>query len=79
MQPAYHPTEGLFAINRAIDAIFLLDLVLQFSLMYQAEEGREGSRWISSRALIARHYLRGCAELSLDLTTSGWPHTGCCC
>lgn len=46
----------LFAFNRAVDLIFVLDVIFNFFLAYQESVG---GRWVTLRADIRRHYLRG--------------------
>jgi len=45
----------MFFINRAVDLLFIMDMVLQFVMMYTTENGR----LIKSHALIRKRYLRG--------------------
>jgi potassium voltage-gated channel Eag-related subfamily H protein 7 len=45
----------MFVINRMIDIIFSIDIVLCFMLMYRDANGN----WVRSRKLVARRYLRG--------------------
>ena len=52
--------EPLFLINQAVAMIFLCDFVLQFNLVQQIETADGDTRWMSDRASLARHYLRGC-------------------
>lgn len=51
-------TDGLFLANRAVDAIFLSDMVLHFFLMYPPSQENEmgGGKWIDSLPMITRHY-----------------------
>lgn len=46
-------------MNRVIDMIFLVDLILQFFLMYPAGDADTGVRWVDSRKAIIRNYLTG--------------------
>ena len=46
----------IFLINRLLDCIFITDMCLQFRLAYK-EESVEGTRWIVSAPVIAKHYL----------------------
>jgi hypothetical protein len=46
-------------LNRFIDVIFIIDLVLQFFLMYPAGDIDTGVRWVDSRRQIIRNYLTG--------------------
>ena len=54
-------TDPLFIVNRLVDCIFIMDMGLQFVLMYPASEGKDGrmgaGQWVSDPGLIARHYL----------------------
>jgi len=58
--------DTLFLINRFVDLIFVVDMGLQFILMYveTASETNDGTRWVHDPALIARHYL--CGWFTLD-------------
>ena len=51
------PTEPLFIINQVILLLFVIDMVMQFFLMYP-EQGQHGSRYVYDSAAIARHYLK---------------------
>ena len=58
--------EPMFIINRFIDSIFLVDMCLQFRLMYQVDAtSTDGARWEDDPRAIARHYL--CGWFGLDL------------
>ena len=46
-------------MNRVIDVIFIIDLVLQFFLMYPAGDSDTGVRWVDSRRQIISNYLTG--------------------
>ena len=50
-------TNGLFWTNRVVDMVFILDMVLQFRMVYKKEDVREGTRWITDGRQIAKHYL----------------------
>ena len=45
----------LFIVNRFIDCIFIVDMLLQFRLAYR-EEDVHGTRWITTPHQIVRHY-----------------------
>jgi len=51
--------DGLFIVNRFIDAIFLFDCLLQFFLMVPIDYGRDGVVWIQDPYKVAKHYLKG--------------------
>ena len=53
------PPTWLFVVNRIVDAIFIVDVVLQFLLMYQEGTAEQGRRWEYRPAKIANRYLRG--------------------
>jgi hypothetical protein len=57
------PPLALFIINRLIDGIFIVDVALQFlimyPIMYEGALATEGRRWVSSPAKIATRYMRG--------------------
>lgn len=59
----------LFVVNRVVDMIFLIDVILQFFIMYPVNEGREGARWVTDRKTIANNYLRG--WFTLDVVSIG--------
>ena len=48
----------LFVINKIIDVIFFLDIILQFHLMVPVKT-HFGVKLVANRALIAKRYLRG--------------------
>ena len=50
--------DTLFLINRVIDSIFLLDIVLQFFIMYPVTDpdSPQGERWVTDPRKIAIHY-----------------------
>ena len=50
--------DALFAINRALDLIFICDLVIQFFLAYQNGPDK-GSTWVKSLPMIRKRYLKG--------------------
>lgn len=50
--------ESMFLFNRFIDSIFLVDMALQFLLIYHVPaDGAEAARWEDNPRRIARHYL----------------------
>jgi potassium voltage-gated channel Eag-related subfamily H protein 7 len=49
----------LFYINRTVDVIFIIDIVLQFFIMYEEHHPVYGSKWIGRRKKIVKHYLKG--------------------
>ena len=49
---------AIFAINRVVDLIFIIDFILQFLLMVKMSTA-DGLRWVSSPRAVALHYLRG--------------------
>ena len=64
MPPPETALDALFIINRFVDVIFIIDMALQFVLMYP-EEGREGARWIFDPVTIWKHYLKSWFLLDL--------------
>ena len=57
---------GLPQVNRLVDGIFIIDLILQFFLMYQTSSDSEaGARWVDSPKQIVKHYLKGWFALDL--------------
>ena len=51
-------SDALFLLNRIIDVIFFTDMLLQFVLMIQTFDDREGVKWIDDPRTIVRSYLR---------------------
>jgi hypothetical protein len=51
LEPAY---DAMFVINRCIDAMFLIDLVLQFFTLR-----RDGNKLLSRHVDVAAHYMKG--------------------
>ena len=49
----------LFYVNRTVDVIFIIDIVLQFFIMYEEHHPVYGSKWIGRRKKIVKHYLKG--------------------
>lgn len=57
---------GLFLVNRCIDILFVIDLAVNFVLMFpEGEEGDSGILWVEDHGRIAQHYLRGWFTLDL--------------
>jgi len=52
-------SDPLFLVNRLVDLIFAIDLVLNFSLMYSIKTPKDGVKWIDDHKLIAIHYASG--------------------
>ena len=60
----------LFAINRCVDCIFVVDVVVQFFLAFPFDSSDEGgSRWVTDLPSIRRHYLRG--WFAVDVLATG--------
>jgi hypothetical protein len=57
--------EPLFILNRMIDAVFIVDLVLQFFLVMSVSDPDRGTRWIEDHHVIVKHY--ACGWFPLDL------------
>ena len=51
--------DPLFYINRVVDAVFIMDIVLNFFLAYR-DSSERGGGWVFDNRKIARHYLRRC-------------------
>jgi len=49
---------GLFVINRLIDAVFVVDMVFSFFTAYKTDK-KEGNQWVKDLKKIRRHYIRG--------------------
>ena len=75
---AYLPVrvDGLFWVNRTVDVIFCIDLVLNFFLAFptEAHSSQLGAHWVEDRRLIVRHYLTGWFSLDLFSTPRQWRH-----
>jgi potassium voltage-gated channel Eag-related subfamily H protein 7 len=54
----WEEVDGLFLVNRLIDLIFIIDLILQFFLMYPEGDPETGVRWVDKRSQIRDHYLK---------------------
>jgi len=67
VEPARTPLEPMFLINRLIDIIFLLDMVVQFCLMVEKQQPQssQGTLWLLKPSSIAREYLKGWFALDL--------------
>lgn len=48
--------DGLFFVNRSVDLVFLIDIALNFFLMYI---DRESGKWVSQLRVIQYNYMRG--------------------
>lgn len=59
LESAASALEPLFILNRIIDAIFIIDCVLQFFLIVPIDYGTQGTHWIHDPTLIAIHYFKG--------------------
>ena len=59
-EAAVSPLEPMFLINRVIDGIFSLDILVQFSLMIEktSKDSGRGTVWLTKRSMIAHEYLR---------------------
>ena len=75
IEPAHSWREVLFLVNRAIDAIFIIDMALQFFVMFEeaGESMVRGSVWVARPCAIARHYLTGWFPLDfVSVAVSGF-------
>ena len=60
------PSEGLFVVNRILDAIFIVDMLFSFFIMYKvSSESAAGTIWEYRLHKVAAHYLRGWFLLDL--------------
>jgi len=64
--------DPLFLLNRVVDTIFIIDMTLQFFLMYSAVDNNHpaGETWISDPKKIAMHYLTS-AWFPIDVVSIG--------
>ena len=51
--------EPFFIVNRIVDAVFMVDLVLQFFVMYSVSSDQVGTSWVADHDKIIHHYLTG--------------------
>jgi len=59
--PADRWADGLFITNRCVDIIFILDVLMQFFIMYPETDIKspEGEHWVMDRRKIAWRYVTG--------------------
>lgn len=57
---------ALWIVNRIIDAIFTIDILINFNLAYQ-EPIKRGGHWVLNRSMVARKYV--CGWLFIDFIT----------
>ena len=70
LQAAEDPADTLFIINQLLTVIFVIDIVLQFSLMYPAPATpTKPAGWVSDRRRICVHYLT--TWFTLDVVSVG--------
>jgi len=62
---ANSPTAPLFLLNRLLDLIFIVDLILNFIIMQPVADVDLGTRWLSTSHEIVRNYL--CSWFTLDI------------
>ena len=74
LEPATSALEPLFIVNRVVDAVFIIDMVLTFMLVYQEAGGAEGTRWVEDPWRIAKHYLCGSFAVDLISVTVSYTH-----
>ena len=55
----------LFVVNRVVDGIFIVDLFLQFFMIYSVFDPETGTRWIEDHRTIVLGYLRGWFAIDL--------------
>jgi hypothetical protein len=74
-----------FLLNRLLDLIFTLDMLLNFFLAYQTVDSQGGTVWVADQRKVAAHYLRGFfffdastifVPLSFDLSIAATPTVG---
>ena len=58
LSPGEKWTNALFLTNRAVDVVFLLDMLLQFRVAYKSGGIHEGTRWHTAASDISSNYLR---------------------
>ena len=51
--------DPLFIFNRLLDGIFIIDMLIQFVLIYADGDSETRGRWVVNPSRIAFHYLRG--------------------
>ena len=59
--------DAWFVINRLLDVVFILDMALQFCVVFQkaSERGNDDASWVTERRKIVRHYFFGWFPLDL--------------
>ena len=62
-----------FLSNRVLDVIFTIDMILQFFVAYQKNDGFGGLQWVDRHVLVVKHYLK--SWFVLDLVTIVVPLT----
>ena len=70
----------LFCVNRVVDSLFIVDLGLQFRLMYTEQSAMEGTKWVDDPIVIIKHYLYGWFALCAPHTraaVNGHPRAAC--
>jgi len=67
--------DGLFILNRCIDVIFIIDMIMQFFLMYPKapKNPNETVRWVHDCDKIAKNYLKSWFPLDLLSTLASGP------
>ena len=58
LPPPQSSMELLFIVNRIIDIVFLIDIVVHFMLMYPATDSDQSVIWVQSPKKIMVHYLK---------------------
>ena len=58
LPPSADALDPMFLINRAVDGVFLCDIILQFFLMQMVSD-KYGDRWIANQQVLIRRYLSG--------------------
>jgi len=57
--PSYTPTTA-FVINRTLDAIFTLDMLVQFFVAFQyGDRDESAGKWANTLGETVRHYAKG--------------------
>lgn len=60
--------DGLFMLNRAVDVVFVVDILVQFFLMYKVEDAIRGVKWVDDPKLIRCNYLKSWFAIDLFST-----------
>lgn len=70
LSPAFGPsawTEVWYLMNRVLDLVFCIDMLLQFFIAYEELDDRGGKLWVDDHPRVIKHYVR--TWFALDAAT----------